>query len=78
MNHEITDKVEALLDECSTFYSPDVERFYSREQTEAIIHAALLGYASRRDSTAAAYGANQLFEALGLEDWTFKKTAQSE
>lgn len=67
----IADKVNALLDEQKDAYPPEVKRFYSREQAAAIIHAVLWGYACRDDSTAGCYAANNLFDALGLKNWTF-------
>lgn len=52
---------------------PDAERAFSREKTAAIIHAALWACSARSGSTASAYAINSLFEAMGLETWTFKK-----
>jgi hypothetical protein len=71
MNHMIADKVGALLDEQKDVYGPEVERFFSREKAAAIIHAAIWGYGVRADSTAGAYAAMNLFDALGLKGWTF-------
>lgn len=71
LNHMIADKVNALLDEQKDAYPPEVKRFYSREQAAAIIHAVLWGHAVREDSTAACYAATNLFDALGLKNWTF-------
>lgn len=67
MNHMIADKVAALLDEQKDAYPPEVKRFYSREQTLAIIHAALWGHAVREDSTAGAYAGSAMFDALGAQ-----------
>jgi hypothetical protein len=71
LNHMIADKVNELLDGQKDSYPPEVKRFYSREQAAAIIHAVLWGHASREDSTAACYAAMNLFDALGLKQWTF-------
>lgn len=70
LNHLVADKVNELLDANAT-YGPEVERFYSRNQAAAIIHAALWGYGVRSDSTAGAYAAMNMFEALGIKAWSF-------
>lgn len=57
---------------------PDAERAFSREKTAAIIHAALWAHSARSGSTASAYAINSLFEAIGLETWTFKKRPTQE
>lgn len=71
LNHIIADKVTELLDGAKDNYPPEVKRFYSREQAASIIHAALWGYGVREDSTAGAYAASNLFEAIGIKWWTF-------
>lgn len=73
LNGIIADKVNALLDEQKDAYPPEVKRFLTREQTEAIIHAAIWAHASREDSTAACYAMTNLYDALGLKWWTFSE-----
>lgn len=70
-NHMIAGEVEKLLDADKDAYPPEVKRFFSREQALAIIHAAMWGYGVREDSTAGAYAALNLYNALGLKGWTF-------
>ncbi len=73
LNHFMVDDVKALLDkgeEPGGSYRDD-ERFFSREQAEKLIHAVLWAHGCRRDSTAGAYAAFNLYEALGLKNWTF-------
>ena len=66
------DDVKALLDKHGGGnYGPDVQRFFPRERALAIIHAAIWGHGCRDDSTAGAYAALGLYEALGLKAWTF-------
>lgn len=73
MSDRIAEKVDELLEAVAAQYGPEVERFYSREQAAAIIHAALLGYSVRAGSTAGGYAAINLFEAIGLKFWSFDK-----
>lgn len=56
--------------------TPDDRRMMSRKEAEDVIHAALWAYACRSDSTAGAYAKYALFQALGLESWTFKKPTE--
>jgi hypothetical protein len=73
LNIAIDPTVGALLDRAAALGGdyPDDLRFYSRAKAAAIIHAALWAYASRSDSTAGAYAAGNLFDAIGLKAWTF-------
>lgn len=71
LNSMIADKVNELLDAQKDAYPEGVERFYSREQAAAIIHAAIWGHSVRSDSTAGAYAGSNMFDALGLKWWTF-------
>lgn len=71
LNHMIAEKVNALLDEQKDAYPPHVKRFFSREKTAAVIHAALWAHAVREDSTAGAYAFMALTEALDLKNWCF-------
>src|SRR5262245_51853516 len=70
----VADKVNDLLDLFKDTYPPEVERFFSRKKALAIINAALCGYSVRADSTAGAYVAMNLYDALGLKGWTFDDT----
>lgn len=51
---------------------PDEERMMSREEAEAVIHAAIWAYSCDRTSTAGAMAKFSLFDALRLESWKFK------
>ena len=70
-NALIAEQVNALLDEAGKDYGPEVERFMSRDQAASVIHAALWAHGSRASSTAGVYAMMNLFEAIGLKNWTF-------
>ncbi len=72
-NGEIATAVTALLDHKAVRHDlMDEERAMKREQCLAVIHAALWAYTSRAGSTASAYAFQNLYDALGIESWTFK------
>ncbi|WP_292325757.1 hypothetical protein [Mesorhizobium sp.] len=63
--------VEKLVAKKDDEYPPEVERFFDRGKTLAIIHAALWGYGCREGSTAGCYAFMNLMEALGIKAWSF-------
>jgi len=74
LNNVMAEKVEALLnDEHIRQSLEDGQRALPREEALAVIHAALWAYSSRKGSTASAYAMTNMYEALGLETWTFKE-----
>jgi hypothetical protein len=72
-------RIAALLDELEKRHPlADLDRFYSRAQTESIISAALWGHCIRSDSTAGAYVGDRMFKALELKFWTFDEREAAE
>jgi len=70
----LADDVEKLLDnELLQDGTPDGERAFSRAKCLEIIHATLWAHGARSGSTASAYAIHSLFDALGLESWSFKE-----
>ena len=73
LNGMLAADVEKLLsNEALREDSPDLQRAISKDTAMAVIHAALWAYSSRAGSTASAYAMSHLYDALGLETWTFK------
>lgn len=78
LNLMLSEDVERLLKHELLDGLSDAERAFSREKTAAIIQAALWAHSARSGSTASAYAINSLFDAMGLETWTFKKRPAQE
>jgi hypothetical protein len=70
LNHMLADDVGKLLDRPEFGQEADGERFFSREKTEAVIHAALWADRSRQGGTAGAYAFVNLMAALEIKNWT--------
>jgi hypothetical protein len=77
LNVLVADKVNALLDDPHVRDNlSDDQRGFTRDQAEAVIHAAVWAYSARAGSTAEAYARMSLFDALGLKSWSFKEPEQ--
>jgi hypothetical protein len=74
LNAMMHSKIEALFaDEALRADERGLVRAMSKDDAMSVIHAALWAYSSRAGSTASAYAFINIYDALGLETWTFKK-----
>lgn len=74
LNLVIDEDVQNLLDHPTIREdSADLERAISKERAAEIIHAVLWAYSSRAGSFASAYALTAMFDAIGLESWTYKQ-----
>ncbi len=74
LNVTMAEKVEALLtDPAIREDAPDLVRAMDKGTALSVIHAVLWAYSSRSGSFASCYAYDALYNALGLETWTFKK-----
>lgn len=69
----IDEKIKNLLDIWLDKYPVDVERFYSRAKAEIMISSIVWAYSCRSDQMAGIYAVQQLFDAIGIKEWTFKE-----
>jgi hypothetical protein len=69
----IDSKIKDLLDIWVDKYPPGVERFYSREKAELMIRSIVWAYSCLPDQMAGIYAVQQLFDTIGLKDWTFSE-----
>lgn len=71
LNSMLAAEVDTLLSKAGEGLGENDARGISKEKALAAIHGIIWLYACRDGSTASAYASFNLFEALGLKDWSF-------